>query len=108
VATLRGGRSAHLDFDFTQPAPVETRLTLNVPEDAQVRLSGNETRSTGPVRRFSTTRIQQGQEWADYVVEVTVERSGRQLSKQQQISLSGGDQKELTFNFDQTELAVAR
>lgn len=108
VATLRGGRITHLDFDFAQRQAVETRLTLHVPQDAKVRLSGNETRATGAVRHFATQRLQPGEKWAEYVVDVSVEREGRVLTKQQRVSLSGGDQKELSFRFDETELADAR
>ena len=108
VVTLRAGRTTHLDFDFTQPSPVETRLTLHVPPEAQVRLSGRQTQATGPVRHFATTRIEPGQQWADYLVEVSVEQNGRTHTKQQRISLSGGDQKQLSFDFDRTELADAR
>jgi len=108
VAMLGAGTTTHLDFDFTRPSPVETRLTLHVPEDAQVRLSGHETQATGPVRRFATTRIESGQRWADYLVEVSVARNGRTLTKQQRVSLFGGDQKQIAFNFDETKLADAR
>ncbi len=108
VATLRAGRTAHLEFDFTQVQPVETRLTLNVPEDAQVFLSGVKTKSTGQVRNFVTTKIADGEKWAEYHVVVTVERNGQKLSKEQDVSLSGGDDLQLSFSFDQTELAAAR
>ena len=87
---------------------METSLTLNVPDDAKVYLSGNETRASGSKRRFSTTRIDEGQKWADYLVRVTVERDGRTLSKEQRVTLKGGDQTELNFDFDQTELADVR
>ena len=108
VATLRAGRTAHLAFDFTEAQAVETQLTLNVPEDAEVFLSGVKTKSTGPVRNFVTSKIAEGEKWSDYHVVVTVERSGQKLSKEQDVSLSGGDDLELSFNFDQTELAAAR
>ncbi len=68
VATLRAGKVTDLDFDFSDRGVVETSLTLNVPDDAKVFLSGTETGAKGPTRRFSTTRIQDGQKWADYLV----------------------------------------
>lgn len=108
VATLRAGQTAQLSFDFDQPQSLETRLTLHVPEDAKVSLSGNATRATGAVRQFATTRIPQGEQWADYLVEVSVDRDGRTMTKQERISLSGGDQKELVFDFDQPERVAAR
>ena len=108
VAMLRAGKLSALDFDFDDSGVTETVLTLNVPEDAKVFLSGNDTRATGEQRRYSTTRIPAGKKWADYVVRVTVERNGQTLSKEQEVTLKGGDQTELDFNFDQTELADAR
>jgi uncharacterized protein (TIGR03000 family) len=83
-------------------------LTLNVPEDAEVYLSGVQTKSTGPVRNFVTSKIAKGEKWSDYHVVVTVDRDGQKLSKEQDVSLSGGDDLELSFSFDQTELASAR
>ena len=108
IATLQGGKMTALDFDFNGNSVVETSLTLDVPEDAKVYLSGSETRAAGSKRRFSTTRIEEGQKWADYAVRVTVERDGRTLTKEQQVTLRGGDQAELKFDFNQTELANAR
>ena len=108
VATLQAGTITPLEFDFDGNSAVETSLTLDVPEDAKVYLSGSETRASGSKRRFSTTRIDQGQKWADYLVRVTVERDGRTLSKEQRVTISGGDQTQLSFDFDQTELADAR
>ena len=108
VATLRAGQVAHLDFDFEKAQPVETRLTLHVPENASVYLSGVKTRSTGPVREFATTKIEEGQKWSDYHVVVSVERDGQKLTKEQDISLAGGDQLDLNFDFDEPKLADAR
>jgi uncharacterized protein (TIGR03000 family) len=108
VAVLRAGRVSSLDFDFNDEGVVETSLTLNVPEDAKVYLSGHETKTMGDQRRFSTTRIEEGQEWADYLVRVSVKREGRTLTKEQRVTLNGGDQAELDFDFAQTELAAVR
>ncbi len=106
TAILRAGQVARLDFDLDRNV-VRTSLTLNVPEDAQVLLSGNPTQTTGPVRRFSTTKIQEGEKWDEYVVQVSVERNGQTLTKEQRVTLSGGEQRNLEFDFDQTELAAA-
>ena len=107
-ATLRAGQAAHLDFDFSKSEPVETRLTLRVPENASVFLSGMKSQSTGTVREFATNKIEAGQKWSDYHVVVTVEQDGQKLTKEQDISLAGGDQLELNFDFDETKLADAR
>jgi uncharacterized protein (TIGR03000 family) len=108
TAVLRAGQIAALNFDFADEAKSLTSLTLNVPEDAKVFLSGTPTQATGAVRRFSTSRLAQGENWGDYLVRVEVERSGQTLTKEKRITLSGGDQTELSFDFDQTELADAR
>jgi uncharacterized protein (TIGR03000 family) len=108
VAMLRGGKITSLDFDFDDAGVTETSLTLNVPADAKVFLSGNETKAQGSQRRYSTTRIPEGEKWADYTIRVTVDRDGQTLSKEQVVTLKGGDRTELDFAFDQTELADAR
>lgn len=107
TAVLRAGQVARLDFG-TEASEVRTSLTVNVPEDAKVYLSGNPTSSQGEVRRFSTDRIAQGQKWNDYVVRVELNREGRTLTKEKRVSISGGDQLELNFDFAQTELASAK
>jgi uncharacterized protein (TIGR03000 family) len=108
VAVLRAGKVTSLDFDFNGQSVVETSLTLNVPEDAKVYLSGHETKTQGDQRRFSTTRIEQGEKWADYLVRVTVDRAGRSLTQERRVTLNGGDQAELNFEFADAELAAAR
>ncbi len=106
-AILRAGEVTRLAMAADQ-APVQTRLTLRVPADAKVYLSGKSTQSSGEVRRFSSSRIAKGEQWADYDVRVTVERGGRTITKEKRISLAGGDESEIAFDFDQTELADAR
>jgi uncharacterized protein (TIGR03000 family) len=106
--SLRAGRVTTLDFDFTSDSPVETSLTLKVPSDAKVILSGTETKATGPVRKFRTQKIAEGVKWSDYRVDVVVERDGKTLTKQQEITINGGDQIELAFDFEAAQLANAR
>ena len=108
VTTLRAGHVSSLAFDFDQPEPVETRLTLNVPDDASVFLSGVKTKSTGALRQFATKRIAEGQKWNDYHVVVTVERDGQKLTQEREISINGGDQIDLDFDFNEATLADAR
>ena len=108
VTTLRAGQVSSLAFNFDQPEPVETRLTLNVPDDASVFLSGVKTKSTGALRQFATKRIAEGQKWNDYHVVVTVERDGQKLTQEREISINGGDQIDLDFDFNEATLADAR
>ncbi|GIW99426.1 MAG: hypothetical protein KatS3mg111_2759 [Pirellulaceae bacterium] len=95
---VNGGGEEALEFAFADDAaPVETVVTLHVPEDAQVLLAGNPTKVEGPVRMFRTRNLRPGQVWDDYEVEV---RLGDQV-KRQRVRLMAGDQLELSFNFDE-------
>jgi uncharacterized protein (TIGR03000 family) len=107
VVDLHAGDSSELAFDFASEQEVETRLTLNVPDDAKVTLAGSETSFTGPTRVFSTTSLSAGQQWTDYTVQVTVEREGRMLSKEQTITLEAGASRELSFEFEDDKIAAA-
>jgi uncharacterized protein (TIGR03000 family) len=87
--------------------PVRTSVTLNVPADAKVYLSGNETQGTGAVRTFSTTKLAAGQVWGNYVVRVEVQRNGRTLGKEETIAINGGETRELTIDVDAPQVARA-
>lgn len=108
IVQLRAGEETTLAFDMQAQAAVETALTLHVPSDAKVYLAGNETRGQGPVRTFRTTKLNDGKEWSQYVVRVSVVRDGENLTKEETITLRAGDQTELTFDFDVDQLAAAR
>ena len=85
--------------------PVRTSLTLHVPADAKVYLSGKETRGFGETRVFSTTKLPLGEQWASYVVRVEVQRDGETLSQEETVDLSGGETRELTIAFDAPQVA---
>jgi uncharacterized protein (TIGR03000 family) len=78
----------------------ETKLTLRVPADAKVYLSDRETKQTGEVREYTTTRLAPGDAWEDYVVRVTLERDGETLSQERAITLVGGQPQQLEFAFE--------
>ena len=78
---------------------VKTRLTLHVPADAKVILSGVETKQTGEVRQFATSRLSQGQSWNDYKVVVETTRDGQTLREERTLSLIGGQDQDLTVAF---------
>ncbi len=113
---VRAGESADLAFNLDSiqdekvaEQPARTNLTLLVPADAKVFLAGVETRSFGPVREFSTTRLANGQEWKDYTVRIEIERDGQKLVKNQTLTLVGGEARELSLDFDLADVAsVAR
>ena len=108
---LGAGENGELAFNFTseptqqaQVAP-RTSVMIRVPADAKVFLSGHEMTATGPVRQFSTTRLGEGDEWTGYTIRATIERDGQLVTKEQTISLHGGDAQEVQFDFDKNELA---
>jgi len=110
VAQLTAGSQTNLTFSLTgsqetatAKAP-RTALKVNVPADAKVYLSGKETSSTGPVREFSTTSLNDGESWDNYTVRVV--SNGE--TKEQTISLKAGDSRELTFDFKTAEVASSR
>ena len=68
-------------------------------------LAGVETKQTGDVRQFTTTKLASGQVWDDYKVVVTMERDGQTLREERTIQLTGGQAQELSINFDSQQLA---
>ncbi|HWA97831.1 MAG TPA: TIGR03000 domain-containing protein, partial [Pirellulales bacterium] len=111
---VRAGQTADLAFNFTgneadgkiAEQPAATKLTLHVPADAKVYLSGNVTRSTGEVREFTTTRLAKGQEWNDYTVRIEIERDGKTISKEEKLTLVGGQARDLSVDLDAPQLAL--
>ena len=84
---------------------VKTRLTIHVPAEAKISLAGVETKQTGEVRQFATTRLSAGQNWDGYKVIAEIQRDGRTLREERTIRLTGGEAQELTLNFDSTKIA---
>lgn len=109
--TLTPGQVANLAFNFdSKEAPVTagkatTKLTLHVPADAKVYLAGSETTSTGDVREFTTSKLAQGSEWKNYTVHVVANIDGRDVSKDETITLTGGEDRDLTFDFNSNPIA---
>lgn len=84
---------------------VKTRLILNVPAEAKVTLAGVETKQTGEVRQFATTKLSPGQTWEGYTVVVEMEKDGQALREERTLKLVGGQPQELTVNFDSNQIA---
>jgi uncharacterized protein (TIGR03000 family) len=115
---VRTGERQNLSFALTEQStdeqiadeaeetePQKTTLKLQVPDQADVSLSGSKTNSTGPVRVFTTTQLKAGETWDNYVVRVEVNRDGERLSKDVTISLTAGETRELSIVFDDGKLA---
>lgn len=101
---VSSGAQEQIQFAFAeQDSPIETAITLNLPEGAKVTLAGSETKAAGETRIFRTGRLKAGEIWDDY--EIEVEHEGQ--VKRQSIRLVGGDKLQLTFDFDQPVTTVA-
>lgn len=107
VIDLTAGIEKAIAFDFSSAAPVVTTVTLNVPEDAVVKLGGVETEMSGAKRVFSTTQLPVGKSWEDYQVVVEVERNGKVLQDVRVLDIAAGETKELSFDFAEGESFVS-
>ncbi len=105
VASLTAGQTLNLSFDLQENADSRTVVTLDVPNDAKVKLAGSAMKQTGSHRVFATDRLSPGESWDDYVVQVTIERDGRTLTQQRKLNVRGGESYELTFDFEEGRLA---
>jgi uncharacterized protein (TIGR03000 family) len=104
---LRAGEAQDLVFNFESAEAPETSLTLHVPEDAKVELSGVPTTTTGAIRTYATTGLLSGQSVSDYTIRVSVERFGRVLVEEKTVNLRAGHSASLAFRFDESQLAGA-
>jgi uncharacterized protein (TIGR03000 family) len=102
TVVVESGNGEELNFEsLKSDAPIETILTLNVPEKANVVLAQNGTKSEGTSRVFRTKQLQQGHSWDDYKIQVTHEG----VTKEKTIRLIAGDNLELSFNFEDSDSA---
>ena len=100
TVVVESGNGEELNFEMLKAAdPIETILTLNVPEKARVVLAQNATKSEGSSRVFRTKQLHNGESWDDYKIEVTFEG----VTKEKTIRLIAGDKLELTFNFETSD-----
>jgi uncharacterized protein (TIGR03000 family) len=105
---LRAGSRMQIAFDAPAAEPVDTRLTLNVPDNARVELAGVGTSTEGEVRIFSTRRLAKGQVWDNYTVKVSIELDGQTITQQRTIDLVGGETHDLRFEFEPVIVAANR
>lgn len=84
---------------------VKTSLTIHVPAEAKITLAGVDTKQSGAVRQFATSRLAAGQNWDGYKVVAEIERNGQKLREERTIQLTGGEAQDLTINFDSTNVA---
>jgi uncharacterized protein (TIGR03000 family) len=103
TAQVAAGEQIHLTFGTASSDT--TKLTLRVPADAKVTLAGSETKQSGEVREFSTTKLAPGQSWDNYTVSVAVVRDGQTVEQERTLTLVGGKSQELSFDFDGMQIA---
>ncbi len=115
IVDLRPGRAAEVAFDLgpllvAKPKTITpktiTRVTIRLPADARLTISGSETRSTGAVREFTTGKLTGEQSWDNYTLRVVATRNGRQVTLEKTIELRAGESREVTFDFQASTVAA--
>jgi uncharacterized protein (TIGR03000 family) len=111
LVRLQAGQAIELSFGSGEQVAsgekAETDLTLHVPAEAKVTLAGAVTHQTGELRTFATDSLTKGQEWAGYVVRVELERDGKTLVEEKTLSIVGGENYELKFDFAEGAAQIA-
>jgi uncharacterized protein (TIGR03000 family) len=104
---MTAGQTTGLDFttgessvQTAQKDNTRTTLIVRLPADAKLFLAGHQTKATGEVREFSTTRLAGGSEWNTYAIRAVVNRNGRDEVREQTISLKAGESRDVTISFD--------
>jgi uncharacterized protein (TIGR03000 family) len=101
LVRLHAGQTIDLNFGAGEQMAKEeaaaTNLTLHVPAGAKVTLAGAATKQTGELRTYSTDSLTAGQEWAGYVVRVELERDGKTLVEEKNLTIVGGESFEARF-----------
>lgn len=104
LVSLKAGEAEAVEFDFEKSV---TSLALNVPANAKVTLCGKKTAASGDSRHFSTTKLEPGQVWNDYTIEVALESNGKIVRQEKKIKMVGGESYQLTFEFDAAKELLA-
>jgi uncharacterized protein (TIGR03000 family) len=104
---LIAGQTAKVDFTPGTPSvqtaaadTLRTTLVVHVPADAKLFLAGRETKATGEVREFTTTRLNPGSEWTTYAIRAEIERDGQTQVREETVSLKAGESRDVSLVFD--------
>ena len=104
---LTAGQTANLDFTQGESrvqtagsAEPRTTLIVRVPAEAKLFLAGQEVKTTGPVRKFSTTELPAASQWANYAIRAVIEKDGQQQVREQTVSLKGGESSDVSVDFE--------
>ena len=104
LVNLRPGHDQTVSINFEEPV---TTLALSVPENAKVKLCGNETSIQGSLRYFATKRLEEGEVWKDYKVEVQYESNGETKTEERVVTLTAGEVFRLAIGVDEAQDQVA-
>ncbi|QEG24168.1 TIGR03000 domain-containing protein [Mariniblastus fucicola] len=74
-------------------------LSLDVPKDAKVFINDKLTRTSGTTRSYVSRNLIRGKEYR-YRVKVVSEVDGKDVVKSRVVTMRGGEQNEVAFNFD--------
>lgn len=80
-------------------------LTVTVPEGAKVTVNGHETSSDGAVRQFMSRGLKEGFVYT-YVVQVSYELDGEQVTESKSVKLRAGEIEDVEFTAAQSQPAV--
>lgn len=103
LVTMRPGLDKTIRLDFEKP--LTTTLSLSVPENARVKLCGNQTNASGPTRTFATQSLQDGKVWKDYQVSVEFERDGKTHLEERSIDMVAGETYTLAIGVPESKPA---
>ncbi len=104
LVNLRRGHDQTVSINFEEPV---TALALSVPKNAKVKLCGNETSTQGSLRYFATKRLEEGEVWKDYKVEVQYESNGETKTEERVVTLTAGEVFRLAIGVDEVQDQVA-
>jgi uncharacterized protein (TIGR03000 family) len=104
MVSIAAGSSKTVEIDFDQTF---TAVAVNVPADAKITLCGKATSASGASRIFSTDKLEEGQEWSDYTIEVELERNGRTIRQEKKLDIVGGQTYQVDFEFDSVNQLLA-
>ncbi len=108
--SMAAGSDELVAFESSAVAEVNsiaTKLQLNVPADAKVRLAGVDTKQEGTEREFVTKRLPAGATWDNYTIEVETTVDGKVVRDNKTISLVGGETRQLAFEFNEARARIA-
>ena len=81
-------------------------IQVSLPADARLIVDGHVTTSTSSQRTFTTPALPMGQAFS-YTIRAEVIREGRTVVETQQVTVRGGEETNVPFNFP-ADVAVSR